>query len=139
VSLYLDASVVVPLFVSEPHTARARAILSAGANLIVSDLAAAEFASAVSRLVRMKLMNEDAAKVAFANFDSWIAKAATRVHLDLSDLRATESMLRTLTVPLTTPDAVHVAVALRLRADLATLDTRMAETATKLGIVVPQL
>lgn len=60
-SLYLDASVVVPLFVSEPHTARARAILSAGANLIVSDLTAAEFASAVSRLVRMTLMEEGAA------------------------------------------------------------------------------
>jgi predicted nucleic acid-binding protein len=139
VSLYLDASIVVPLFVTEPHTARARTILSTGANLIVSDLTAAEFASAISRLVRMQLMNEDAAGIAFANFDSWIGRAATRIHLAAGDLRSTESMLRTLNIALTTPDAMHVAVALRLRAELATLDGRMAEAATKLGMIVPQL
>lgn len=131
--LYLDTSVLVPLFVSEVHTQAARALVVEGSEVVVSDLTAVEFASALSRLVRMSLLDREAAQAGFANLDIWIAKVASRVVVEAGDVRSSEAMLRSLDVPLTAPDVIHIAIATRVHAELATLDTRMADTARKLG------
>jgi hypothetical protein len=61
VSLYLDASVLVALFVIDPSSARAEAFLSAHPEIaVVSDFGVAEFSSAVGRRVRIRdLTRED--------------------------------------------------------------------------------
>jgi uncharacterized protein len=136
-SVYLDASVLVPLIVPDTHSVRADAFMdSQPTDLVLSDFAAAEFASAVARLVRMSELRPDEARTAFTTFDSWSAMATRRVASDPDDARLTESLLRSLDVPLPTPDVLNLAVVQRLRCDLATFDTRMAQVAKSLGLAV---
>jgi predicted nucleic acid-binding protein len=57
VSLYLDASVIIPIVVDERFTEIVGAfLLGCGDNLTASDFAAAEVASALSQLVRMGVL-----------------------------------------------------------------------------------
>lgn len=136
-SVYLDASILVPLIVPDAHSARADAFIdSQPRDLVLSDFAAAEFASAVARLVRMSELRPDEARTAFVTFDSWSAMAARRVATDSDDARLAESLLRGLDVPLSTPDVLNLAMAQRLGCDLATFDTKMAMVAKKLGLTV---
>jgi predicted nucleic acid-binding protein len=138
-SVYLDASVLIPLFVPDPHTARATALLRRLSEpLAISDLAAAEFASGISRLVRISDLDADEARKAFAGFDLWSERTSQRVELVPADLKAAESSLRRLDVPLTTPDVLHIAAALRLGFGLATFDDRMAASAKRLGASIVQ-
>jgi predicted nucleic acid-binding protein len=111
VTVYLDGSVLVALFTNDPFTARAKAYLTANSPImLVSDFAAAEFASAVSRRVR--------------------AEAST------ADIAAATSVLRRLDLNLRTPDAINIAIADRLGATVATFDERMATAARALGVQV---
>ncbi|HXA22675.1 MAG TPA: hypothetical protein VNW90_10265 [Acetobacteraceae bacterium] len=56
-SLYLDASVIIPTVVDERFTKTVGAfLLGCGDNLTVSDFAAAEVAFALSRLVQMGVL-----------------------------------------------------------------------------------
>jgi hypothetical protein len=77
VSLYLDVSVLVALFVIDPSSARAEAFLSAHPEIVVvSDFGAAEFLSAVARRVRTRDLTRADGRLAFSNFDTWIARSA---------------------------------------------------------------
>ena len=70
--IYLDASVLVALFLDDPFGERAdHALREPGADLIVSDFAAAEFASSVARHVRMGEVTRQEAADAFSDFDLW--------------------------------------------------------------------
>jgi predicted nucleic acid-binding protein len=62
-SVYLDASAIVALFTDDPFTPRAKALLKQSAQLlIVSDFAAAEFASVVTRHVRTRDITAEEAR-----------------------------------------------------------------------------
>jgi len=137
VSLYLDASVVVALFVIDPSSARAEAFLSAHPEIfVVSDFGAAEFSSAVARRVRTRDLMPDDGRLAFANFDSWIARSADRQETTTADIDAANRILRRLDVNLRTPDALHIAIAQRIVATLVTFDQGMAAGARALGMAV---
>ena len=70
-SLYLDASVLVTLFVIDPSSARAEAFLSAHPEIVVvSDFGVAEFSSAVGRRVRTRDLTREDGQLAFCNFDN---------------------------------------------------------------------
>ncbi len=56
-----------------------------------------------------------------------------------SDLDDAQTMLRRLDLVLRAPDAINLAIAQRLGAELATFDIRMAECARALGIAVVAL
>ncbi|HEY1709906.1 MAG TPA: type II toxin-antitoxin system VapC family toxin [Rhizomicrobium sp.] len=136
-SLYLDTSVIVALFVADPFAARADKFLrSRKTQVIVSDFGSAELASAMARLVRMSNLTRKEAQSAFADFDVWIAGSVTRIEATSSDIRVAESFLRRLDLTLRTPDAVHIAIARRLGAELVTFDTAMAACARNLGVTV---
>jgi len=64
-SAYLDTSVLLPTLIAEPMTEAVYDYLGADRQeLLISDFAAAEVASALSRLVRMALLTEaDALRV----------------------------------------------------------------------------
>ncbi|HTT83874.1 MAG TPA: type II toxin-antitoxin system VapC family toxin [Rhizomicrobium sp.] len=136
-SVYLDASVLVALFTNDSLSGRADKYLKKSVPvLIVGDFAAAEFASAIARRVRMRELTRAEAQIAFATFDSWIARAASRAETRASDISAAAAHIRRLDLPLRTPDALNIAVAERLGAELATFDDKMAAAARALGLAV---
>jgi uncharacterized protein len=137
VSLYLDASVLVALFVIDPVSTRAAAFLSAHpAIVVISDFGAAEFSSAVARRVRVGDLTREDGQIAFLNFDAWIARVAHREEITASDIGAADKILRRLNVNLRTPDAIHIAVTQRTGAMLVTFDRGMTASARALGVVV---
>ena len=134
---YLDASVLVALFTNDALTARADTYLRTHTPiLLVSDFAAAEFASAVSRRVRMAELTGAEAQIVFTNFDAWTARATQRIGISTADIRAAEAFLRRLDLTLRTPDALNIAIAERAAATLVTFDKKMATCARTLGVVV---
>jgi len=137
VSVYLDASVLVAFFSDDPFTPRADAFLDKYEDvLIISDFAAAEFASVIARQVRTKEISAATAHDAFSSFDSWTARAAESVEFGPLDVRTAEGFLRRLDLPLRTADAIHIAIARRIRASIATFDEKMARAARALGTAV---
>jgi len=134
-SVYLDASVLVALFVDDVFSAQADSLLrQSPTRVVVSDFAAAEFASSVSRKVRMGRLSEPDAREAFATFDIWAARAAERTGVVASDVGAATRFLRRLDLTLRTADAINIAIAQRLEAELASFDQKMIESAALLGV-----
>jgi hypothetical protein len=88
-SVYLDASIPVSLFTIDTLTAHADAVLRARPPLLmVSDLAASEFASATTRRGRMQLITVEEAHAAFSTFDARIARTTTPLIDNQRDLIA---------------------------------------------------
>jgi predicted nucleic acid-binding protein len=134
VSVYLDASVLVALFTEDPFTSRAESFLrSFESILVVSDFAAAEFASAIAREVRTRDMTHREARIAFSGFDTWMVRVAQRVEIGPPDVKAAEAILRRLDLKLRTPDAINIAIAQRIGAALFTFDNAMMKNARALG------
>jgi uncharacterized protein len=131
----LDASVVVALLTNDSFTDRAEAFLSAETPvLLLSDYAAAEFASVVARRVRMQELTHDEAHGAFAAFDLWAPRATIRIETFTGDIAMAATFIRRLDLNLRTPDAVNIAIAHRTAATLATFDMRMVANTVALGI-----
>ena len=136
-TLYLDASLLVALLTNDALTARAESLLRARMPiLVVSDFAAAEFASAIARRVRMQELSGEEASIVFSNFDAWTARATQRADTTATDVKAAEAFLRRLDLTLRTPDALNIAIAQRIGAVLATFDEKMASSACALGMSV---
>lgn len=134
---YLDTSLLVPLFVIDSSSERARAFMATEAPTpVVSDFAAAEFASAISRLVRTNALNSAQATSIFSMFDTWRARTATECWVEASDVATASAILRRLELSLRTPDALHLAMARRIGVPLATFDQRLAEIAMQNGVTI---
>jgi predicted nucleic acid-binding protein len=70
-SAYLDTSVLLPTLIAEPSTESVYDYLGAiNQELLISDFAAAEVASALSRLIRMTLLTDADASARLADFDA---------------------------------------------------------------------
>lgn len=135
--LYLDTSVLVAILVTDPFTARAfRYLNDATPSLVVSDYAAAEFASAVARMVRMRELTVDAARKAFATFDGLAPRIVQRIETSSADIKSAETFLRRLDLALRAPDAITIAIAERIGASLMTFDDKMAASARTLDVEV---
>ena len=115
-------------------TARADAFFRANTPvLIVSDLAAAEFASAVARRVRTGNITSDEARRGFSAFDMWTGRATLREEMVTADVRAAGAFLRRLDLSLRATDALNIAIAQRVGAALVTFDEKMEASARMLG------
>jgi len=135
VSLYLDASVRVALFANDPFSVAARTLLRDQEPLVlVSDFAAAEFSAVIARRTRTGELTQQEARTTLANFDRWISHAANRVETASADISEATTMLRRLDTTLRAPDAIHIAIAVRLAASLFTFDRKMALSARMLGV-----
>lgn len=135
-SLYLDASAIVPLLIEDALRQRSLALLPGlSAGPIVSDFGLAEVASALARRVRMTELTRDEAFSAHGLLDRWSAQASI-VLVRSDDIAEAGRLLRRLDLPLRTPDALHIAVARRLDVALATFDRGMAEVGRALGLDV---
>lgn len=132
-----DASALVALFCQDAHTARITGFMArAGPTAIVSDFAAAEFASAVARKVRERQYTAPEATAVFGVFDDWIRQNAVAALAQATDTVLATRWLRRLDLNLRTPDAIHLALADRLGATLVTFDDAMAAAARTLGVPV---
>jgi uncharacterized protein len=137
VSVYLDASVLLPVVIDEPASTAVDAfMLRGGRELLVSDFAAAEVAAALSRLVRMGLLKSTDALERLKDFDVWRAAMSSPVDMHPADARLANAFVRRFELMLRAPDALHAAIARRLDVPLVTLDQRLAKAAAELGIAV---
>ena len=139
-SLYLDASVLLPRLVEEPESDIVRAYLIANTEeLLISAFAAAEVASGLSRLVRMGLISGAEADLCLSDFEIWRAATASPVDVHAADARLTYAYVRRFDLMLRAPDALHLAIAQRIGATLVTFDRRLARAAGELGVPVAEL
>ena len=138
-SRYIDTSVLLPTLIAEPTTEAVYDFLGAGGReLLISDLAAAEVASALARLVRMALLTGADASARLADFDAWRAAMSSPVDIAASDARLAYIYVRRFQLGLRAPDAFHLAISRRLDVTLVTLDRRLATAARDLGIAVEE-
>ena len=136
-SAYLDASVIVPTLVDSPPSPVVHAYLIASAEaFIVSDFAAAEVASALSRLVRARELGHADALARLATFDRWLALDTTSVTTEPADIQQAAALVRRFELKLRTPDALQIAICARSAARLVTRDGTMAQAGTTVGIAV---
>lgn len=139
-SVYLDASILVSCFAPDDLTERADRFLRGeiGA-VVVSDIAAAEFSSAIARRVRTRQLSADEARSIFVDFDAWTAQVAERVDTTSADIATATALLRRLELTLRAPDAINIAIAQRIGSPLATFDVKMSACARMLGAAVAAL
>jgi uncharacterized protein len=133
--IYLDTSAIVPLFLPEARSRDAEALCVRDA-ILVSDLAAAEFSSALGLALRSGRIANDAALEVFVLFDAWAPAHAVMVETLGEDFTLATTFIRRFDLSLRTPDALHIAIASRLGATLATFDAQLADAARGLGLAV---
>jgi predicted nucleic acid-binding protein len=137
VSLYLDASAILPFLIVEPSSeAVLRFLVEADAPLAVSEFAAAEVASALSRLTRVGAMDRDVAERHIVDFDTWRAAFTGDAAIEAADVRLANVFVRRFEFGLRAPDALHAAVCRRADHTLVTLDRSLASAAEALGVRV---
>jgi uncharacterized protein len=137
-TLYLDTSVLAALFVeTDAFGDRAKSLFAGMGDVpIVSDFVAAEFASVIARLTRTGRITADEARETFALFDNWRARSADDADAEPEDIRNATAIVRRLNLNLRAPDAINLAIAMRLHASIATFDRGLIANAHALGIAV---
>jgi predicted nucleic acid-binding protein len=137
VSLYLDASVVLPTLVDEGASAAVlRFIREAEEPLVLGDFTAVEVASGIARLVRMSVLTGDLATFRLGEFDAWRIGSTSEIVIQTVDIRLSGVLARRFALGLRAPDALHAAVCLRAGLTLVTLDQKLADAARALGVRV---
>jgi predicted nucleic acid-binding protein len=135
VSVFLDASVIVPAFVQEASTNMVKNWLRTHADtLVISDFVAGEVSSAIARRVRMRVINAAGASALLAAFDVWRAEFAADLATQPQDITAATSLVRRFELKLRLPDAIHLAACLRAGLTLATLDAGLVAAAHALHL-----
>jgi uncharacterized protein len=137
--IYLDASVLIPLLLTDAHTQRAVDWYSNGnETLIISDLASLEVSAVVLRDLRKGRLADKVAENALLDFDAMRANCERRTH-DAGDFLLAQRLARDVSTKLAAADALHLASAKNAGATLATLDARLAEAARGQGVALADL
>jgi uncharacterized protein len=139
-TLYLDASVIVPLAVTEQASEVTRGWINAQQDrFYTSHLAIGEAGSAISRRRRMSLLTDDQGDRALAALDAWLRSSVRVIDHDPEDIEMAAKWVRRPLPKLLMPDAIHLATCQRLRLRVVTGDVGLAEVAALLGIdwVIP--
>ncbi len=76
------------------------------------------------------------ASIAFEQLDDWAARVPERAGPEPRDIAHAEAMIRSLDLSLRTPDAINLALALRVAEGLATFDRQLARAAEAKGLPV---
>jgi len=127
------------MFLPDTHTERVLAWLSSSSEFpVVSRWTIAEFSSATARQERMGQVSHEARLEAEHSLDVWLS-GIDRAPVLAADFEAARDLIRSDRVRLRTPDALHLAIARRLSARLATVDARMAEAAEQIGMLASSL
>ena len=136
-SHYLDTSVVVSLFVPEPASQAVEDALAAIDGVpVISDYGAGEFASAISRHVRMGTFAESSGRTILDAFDRWMISSA---RIEARDIQRASQIVRRFDLKLRFPDALQIAASENRGLAIMTRDVLMAEAASALGVRVMRL
>jgi hypothetical protein len=134
--IYADASVVVSVFLADVHTGRVLAWLSATREaLILSHWTVTEFSSAAARQERIGQISQDRRQLAEQNLDAWLS-AVERTQVLRADFEFARDLIRRGPTRIRAADALHVAIARRLGARVATFDAVMADAARDVGLAI---
>ena len=134
--VYLDASALVKLFVPEPESDDLNRALAGLTDVIVSDLALTEMASALGRRVRERRLTRDNARRLYREA-SRLHASSHRAELTPPIHRRAERLMLSLTTPLRALDALHLATALDVEAaTVVTFDPRLRDGAGSQGLFV---
>jgi predicted nucleic acid-binding protein len=137
--IYADTSLLLPIYVPEGNSELADRVVKGATPLLISDLTVAEFLVGLARKVKLGALPLERAEEIRAAFEQHMVQgplqrvAVVGAHSEAAGQLAFRSplMLRAL-------DAIHLAVAVELKASLATLDGRLSKAARAIGIeVVP--
>lgn len=133
--IYFDASALVPLFALEENSSLVCEIADRDrSEIVLSDFAAGEFASAVARLVRMKLYSTEQGRDVFRGFDEWALVRTTPIECEAVDIRLATAYVRRMDLPLRLPDAIHLAICRRIGAQFFSLDAPLRRAADQIGL-----
>lgn len=138
--IYLDTSALIKLYLPEPGSDELERALSDRRDLLVSDLAITEFASAIGRRKRRGALGSDhtsqlyQALLEHATSADFFVRIATTVDAH----RLAERYLLSLdSIELRASDAVHLALATGEKARaIATFDRRQREAASTLSLLL---
>jgi predicted nucleic acid-binding protein len=134
---YFDTSVILPLLIADVHDERAQALLRRLPRpYAISDWTVAEVTSVLARNVREDKLTGLEAEVVLGTLRTWIAGSAQVVEVQPQDVRSAADMLGTFKTALRAPDALHIAIAKRMGASLATYDKTMARDAAQFNVDV---
>ena len=135
--IYLDTSFVTPMFRVETSSGKVADFISrqAAGMLAVSKWTGVEFASMVSRSVRMGVLAADAGRNLVEVFDATIAASFVLLAPNSYDCDLAQEYTAHFSTHLRAPDALHLAIAHNNGAEfVATLDEGMLAAAKKLKI-----
>lgn len=135
--IYLDTSFLTPLFREEATSAKVAAFLSrqAAGSLAASKWTAVEFASLISRDVRMGALTASQGRRLIAEFDSMVAASLVVLLPSGNDFDLAQEYVANFATQLRGPDALHLAVAHNNGVEfIATLDDGMLSAAKKLKV-----
>lgn len=122
-SLYLDTSVLMPLHIEERASAAVAKLLSGStAPLLISNLAAAEFAAALAGRVRQRSITDTHAEIMQRSFERDTLNLVEWVEITSADVRKAAQLVRVISPKLRVPDAIHIASCIRLGASLVSSD-----------------
>ena len=134
--VYLDASALVKLFVPEEESDALNQALAGLTEVIVSDLALTEVASALGRRTREQRVTRAEAQRLYREA-SKLHAASRRAELTPPVQRRAERLMLSLTIPLRALDALHLATALDAEAaTVVTFDPRLRAAAISQGLFV---
>jgi uncharacterized protein len=134
--VYLDASALVKLFVPEADSDRLNQSLAGLDDVIVSDLALTELASAVSRRVREGRLSSPVARRLYRDAQA-LASSCRAAELTPDAHRLAERLLLTSTAGIRSLDALHLALALASgAATFVSYDERLRDAASGQSLFV---
>ena len=137
--LYVDTSAFVPIFVHEGRSPDViRALAARPDTIVLSSWVLTEAHSAISLKTRTGTLTEAAAAAAGAQVEQ--AAGSYQIEpVEAADFPRASKLISALRSPLRAADALHLAVCLRLGAELLTLDVGMKGAAREATIVAVDL
>ena len=134
-AVYLDTSILIPLFFREPASIAARERLRKETGTAISRWTLAEFASAAAFKIRNGQTDEATAQQALGKLRTIVANSGLSVaDVIAADFERAEQLCTAHASGLRTPDALHAAIAARLKQTVLTCDLGLAKGCQYHGI-----
>ena len=132
-AVYLDTSVLVAAFSIEASSPRASALLALSEDWLVSDWTAAEFSAAIRTKARRGDLDAAQVMVLDSALDRLIQRSGQAVPVEVSDHNDTRKLVISDGL-IRAQDALHLVIARRKGAALATFDLDQARAAGGIGV-----